>query len=103
VRVQRRDVIVERVDGEAEREIALVLGGAPRQDEQAGRRRPRRRLAQQRRLADAGLAEDADRPRAAAANRPQGVLERLQLAIAPDQLLPREAFVHPPRLGPAHP
>jgi hypothetical protein len=60
-RVQRRDVVVERVDREAERHRPLVLGGPSLQHEHPGGLRALAHDRQQRALADARLAEYADR------------------------------------------
>jgi hypothetical protein len=62
---QRRGVIAERVDRHRERQILLQLGGTAREHEMAERIGPRAELADQARLADAGLAADRQDRRAA--------------------------------------
>ena len=59
-RVQRRDVVVEGVDDEPEGHVALVLGGAAVEHEQAGLGGPPVHGVEQRALADAGLAEHGE-------------------------------------------
>jgi hypothetical protein len=84
-RVHRRDVLVERVDQQAERDLVLVLGRPPAEHQQPGGLGARRQLGQQRALADSGLAEDRQRASLAAAHGGQRALHDVELPLASDQ------------------
>ena len=76
-------VLVERVDEDPERQVALELGRAARQHEAAAVVGHRLELRQQPRLADARLAHELDRARAAL----ERIFEHAQLLRTPDELL----------------
>jgi hypothetical protein len=84
-RLHRRNVLVERVDQQAERHLVLVLGRPPAEHEQPGGLGPRRQLGQQRALADPGLAEDRQRASLAPAHGGQRALHDVELPLASDQ------------------
>ena len=81
-RVQGRNMVVERGDGERERHLALVLGRAPGEREQPGRAGALRGGFQQRGLADPRLTADQHDARLAAAHVLHRPLHRVELAIA---------------------
>ncbi len=83
--MQRRDVIVERVDHEAERDVALVLGGAALEHQHPLRAGALAQRAEQRALADAGLAEHPHGARLRA-RLLHAQLERGELRLASQQL-----------------
>ena len=84
-RVHGGDVVVERVDHEPERHVALVLGGAPVEDQQAGGRRALVQRVEQRALADAGLAEHREHAALSAEDVGDGAVGGGELALAADQ------------------
>jgi hypothetical protein len=81
-RVERRDVVVERVDGEAERDRALVLGRPPFEHEHAGPGRALAHRGHQRALADARLPEHAERASRARRRLLDGCVRRGELRLA---------------------
>ena len=86
-RVEARDVLVERVDEDPERQVALELGRAAVQDDAATGGRARVQLRQQPRLADARLALDQQRRRLAALERVEREVDGIQLSGAPYEAL----------------
>jgi hypothetical protein len=103
--MQARDVLVQRVDGDRERQIALVLGRPTLQHEQrgsCGRARLLGDRGQQRALADPGLAEHGQDARAAIAYVVERARHRAQFPIAADQLHDTTDDLRP-RLFPGRP
>jgi hypothetical protein len=97
-RVKCRDVVVEGVGGQAERQVALVLRGAPLQHQQPRRLRTLAQLRQQGALSDAGLAEHPEQPLVAGRDLLQGALDRGHLGLAAQQALALRDHGHAPRL-----
>ena len=85
-RVEAVQVLVERVDEDAERQVALELGRAAGQDEAALGVGARLELGQQPGLAHPRLAEHLDRDEPAAGALQRRV-QRFELGAAPDQRL----------------
>ncbi|MCW2953486.1 MAG: glycosyltransferase, family [Conexibacter sp.] len=77
--------LVERVDPEGERHVALELGRAAVEDAEAALARLRRERFEQPRLADAGLADDIDDPSDATAGGGEGVAQGGELRVAAGQ------------------
>src|SRR6266511_3048941 len=75
----RGDVRVERVDPEAERQVALELGRRPRQDEVTAILGTTAQVREQTRLADAGLALHGGADRLPARQRVERVVELPEL------------------------
>ena len=93
-------MVVERVDPDRERQLALELGAAAGEHEVPAARRARSaQLGQQPRLADPRLAPHDDAARAAAPERVEGRLEPLELARPADEVRglpdPRPARAYP--------
>ena len=86
-RIEPRDVLVERVDEDPERQVALELGRAAAEHEAPAGGRARLQLAQQPRLADARLALDQQRRRFPALERVERAVDGIQLGVAPDETL----------------
>ena len=84
-RMQGRDVIVQRVHHEAERDVALVLGGAALEHQHPLRAGALAQRAEQRALADAGLAQHPHGARPVA-RLLHAQLERGELRLASQQL-----------------
>ena len=82
---QPAHVLVERVDEDPERQVALELGRAARQHQAAAVVGHRLELGQQPRLADAGLAHELDRARLAL----ERALEHAQLLARVRRVAPR--------------
>ena len=80
------DVLVERVDDEPERHLALLLGRPARQHDEAGPPGGGGHLVEQRALPDARLAQQPQRARAAGSHVEERSLDRLQLSAATDQV-----------------
>jgi hypothetical protein len=103
-RVQRRDVVVERVDHEPERHGAPVLCRAALEHEHPGVRRALAQRTEQGALADPGLAEQPQRASAAAPCILHGPVHAGELRLASQQLHRRRerslsrVFLHP-RIG----
>ena len=79
-RFERAEVVVERIDHQAERDVALELGRAPGQDEIAAVLTVPTQLGEQTRLADPGLADDLDAPGLARGQLIESSLEFSELA-----------------------
>ena len=79
-------MLVERVDHDAERHVALVLGAAALEHQQPGVARAVAERGQQRGLADPRLADDAEHAARAAAHVVECVRHHGELGIAPDQV-----------------
>ena len=80
-------VLVERVDEDGEGQVALELGGRAREHEVPGRVGAGRDLGQETRLADARLADEQRRRRAALIEIGQDAVERTELLGAPDEMV----------------
>lgn len=93
-RVERADVVVERVGQQRERQLALELRRASGEHERAAGAGLACQSGQQRRLADPGLAGDRDdRAGARLAAQPRDdVAEHRELALASDRLLHAVGF-----------
>ena len=85
-RLERPDVVVQRVDEQPERNLTLELGCAAAEHEVAAGIRARRELGQHAALADPGLADDLERAGPPAAELVEGPLQTLDGGAAPDQL-----------------
>jgi RNA polymerase sigma-70 factor, ECF subfamily len=101
-RVHRRDVVVERIDHHAERNVALVLGAARGEHEHAMVAGRVANGTQERALADTGLAEYPQGDARALVRVRHGLRGGGELLLAPDQLHARslgasEAFLGPTR------
>ncbi len=90
--VERRDVVVEGVDDEPEGHVALVLGGAAVEHQEAGLGGPPVHGAEQRALADTGLAEHGEDAAAAILDGVDGLCDRRELALPAQQTT--RGFVH---------
>jgi len=90
--VQGGHVVVEGVDHEPEGHVALVLGGAPVEDEHAALLGPGAHGVEQGALADAGLAEHGEDAAAAILDGRDGLRGRRELALAAQQTT--RGFVH---------
>jgi hypothetical protein len=86
-RVQRLEVLVERIDEDPERQVLLQLRRGPRQHQMSSRVRARGELGEQARLTDAGLAHQLDRHRAATFELLDEPVERAELRGPPDVVL----------------
>ena len=84
-RVHRRQVIVERVDEDMERDILLELRRAATKNKTAGGLRALRQRFQQPRLADPRLPDELGETRLASPQRSQDVTERAKLVLPSDQ------------------
>ena len=84
---QRRDVVVQRVDPDRERQIGLQLGAAADVDGVPAGARALGQLVEQPRLADAGLAGHDDPARAGRPDRVERRIERRELLSAADEPL----------------
>jgi hypothetical protein len=84
-RVQGPEVVVQRVDEDVERHVALELGRAAAQSECAARLAAGNALRHEARLADAGLARDLDDARATAHEGVERTLDRSKLRPAADE------------------
>jgi hypothetical protein len=80
--MHRRDVVVERIHHEPERDVALVLGRAAVEDEQAGGPRAPGQGVQERALADPGLPEHGEHAALALTHGGHGAIRGGQLALA---------------------
>ena len=87
LRVQAGDELVEGVDEDPERQVALELGGAPREDGAAAGVGAPAQLGQQPGLADPRLALDRERGGPAIPQLAEGAIDRLQFGGAPDEML----------------
>jgi hypothetical protein len=83
--MQRGDLVVERVDGQRERDVALLLGAAAFEDAHAGLPGARPQLAQQGALADSGLAHHNQRARGAVANLLDRELDGRELGLTREE------------------
>src|SRR4051812_2506854 len=83
--MHRGDVVVERVDDEAERDVALVLGRAAVQHQQAGGGGLLAQRVEQRALADPGLAEHGQDAALALPDAGEELVRGGQLALAADE------------------
>ena len=88
-RLERLHVVVERVGEDAEREVALELGGASREHEQPALLAARLERVEQAGLADAGLADDGQGAGAPPLQPDQRVVDGRELSRSPDELLGR--------------
>ena len=88
VRLESPDVLVERVDEDPEREIALELGGGPAEDEVSARVRASAGFGQQAGLPDARFADQRQRCRRRSVRQPdeRGVDDVARLG-APNEVL----------------
>jgi hypothetical protein len=84
-RLEREHVVVERVDEQPERQLALELGGAPGQHELPALVGARGQLGEQTSLAHARLPEQREHAWTSPPELGERVLQRLQLAGAPDE------------------
>jgi hypothetical protein len=85
-RVQPRDVVVERIDHDAEGNVLLVLGGAAVEHGEPGRRAGLAEVGEQRALADSRLAQQGDDlALPARGDSPDGSREQGFLPVAPHQ------------------
>jgi hypothetical protein len=84
--VQHPDGVVERVHGQAEGDVALLLGGAAAQHEQARVGRGGEERLEQGRLADPRLARDGDEARRARRDVGHGGPEGRELRLAADEV-----------------
>jgi hypothetical protein len=82
-RIQPGDVLVEGVDEDPERQVALQLGRAAAEDGAPARVRALGQLGQQAGLADPRLALDDERNRPPVAQLAEGAIDRVQLGGAP--------------------
>jgi hypothetical protein len=85
-RVERRDVVVERIDGEPERDRALVFGRPALQHEHPCGRGALAHRRHQGALADAGLTEHAERAACSGGRLLDGVVRGGELPRASEQL-----------------
>src|SRR5215217_1162476 len=81
------DVLVEGVDEDGERQVALELRRPSRQDEQPAAVRPRAQLGEQARLADAWFARQLERAGASALEFDERLLQQAEFGGASDELL----------------
>src|SRR5215203_1448389 len=81
------DVLVEGVDEDGERQVALELRRAARQDEQAAPVRARAQLGQQAGLADAWFPRQLERARTSVLELDERLLQQAEFGGAPDELL----------------
>ena len=79
-RLERSEVVVQRVDDQPERDVSLELGRAAVQDQIATVLATPAQLREQARLADAGLADDLHAPRVAGGQLIECFLEFSKLA-----------------------
>ena len=86
-RVQPGDVLVERVDEDPERQVALQLGRAAAEDRAAAGVGALGQLGQQAGLADPRLALDHERSRPTVAQLAEGAIDRFQFGGAPDEVV----------------
>ena len=93
VGVERLEVGVEGVDDQAERQLALELGGAALEHEAAARLGASNQLAQQVGLADPRLAAEDDEPRRPRARLVEQPGEERRLGVAPHEPLGRVGHV----------
>ncbi len=84
--VRGHDVGVERVGPDAERDVALELGGCPREHELSPPAGALAQLGQEPRLPDARLAADRQAGATALPERGQCRIDLLQLGAAPDDV-----------------
>jgi hypothetical protein len=80
--VHRGHLVVHRVDDQPERDLALVLGAAPGEDEHPARASGGGGVVEQRALAEAGLPDDGDHPHLAVRRTGDRALEHLDLVRA---------------------
>jgi hypothetical protein len=92
--LSRGDVRVERVDPDAEREVALELRSRPAEDDVAAPVGPRPQLGQQARLADPRLALDRDPRTLARVDDVEEPVELGELALASNQCRVAERRAH---------
>ena len=86
LRVESSHVLVERVDEERERQIALELGCRAGEDEMPLGVRPSAELGQEPRLADARLADEQNGDRAPPIELGQRSIQRAELLRTPDEV-----------------
>ncbi len=86
LRVDSSQVLVERVDEEREREIALQLGCRAREDEISLGVRPCAELGEEPRLADARLADEQNSDRALPIELGQDSIQRAELLRTADEV-----------------
>ena len=86
-RLDVRDVLVEGVHEDPEREIALELRGAPVEHREPQARGAAGDLGQKAGLADPGLSRDQQRTRSSGRERREGAVQHRQFGDAPDEWL----------------
>jgi hypothetical protein len=100
IRSEASHVLVERIDEDRERQVALELGGRAREDEVVSGIGANRQLGQEARLADARLADEQDRGRATLIELGQDSIQRAQLLRAPDEVVGSQGhFLLPRRIN----
>jgi hypothetical protein len=87
IRSEPSQVLVERVDEDRERQIALELGRRAQKDEVSLRIRASGELGEEARLSDARLADEQDRGRPSPIELGQDSIQRAQLLGAPDEMV----------------
>ena len=95
--LQACDVLVERVDEDPVRQIALQLSRAPLQHDHLASLGLRCQLGEKPGLSDAGLTDDRDRGGAPVLEDPEGPVERGELIGPSDQAVASCSHAAPPR------
>src|SRR5207249_23728 len=86
-RIEPLNVVVDRVDEHPERQVALELGRAPRENDVAARVRPRGEFGEEAGLANARLADQFKRCGLPPVQVIEEIVERAELLGAADEVL----------------